>query len=318
MVGEPSQPAWREPMLAQPLRWPDDSHLLRQGEWVFERKLDGLRGLAVRDASRVDLWSRNRLSFNRRFPSIVAALTSLPADSFVIDGEIVATQNGRSSFTLMQRGGEGVMIEYVVFDLLVLLGRDTTALPLEERQALLRRVVEKAPPAIRLSLPLSGEAANLMSVACAEGWEGLLAKRAGSTYRSGRSSDWRKLKCSARQEVVVGGWTDPTGARTGFGALLTGYFEGGRLRYAGKVGTGFDEVTLRDLHRTLRALHREISPFDDPVKMKGAHWVEPTLVAEVEFTEWTRDGRMRHPRFLGLRPDKSATDVVRELPPRPG
>jgi DNA ligase D-like protein (predicted ligase) len=318
MVGEPVQAAWREPMLAQALRWPVDSHLLRQGEWIFERKLDGLRGLAVRDGSRVELWSRNRLSFNHRFPSIVAALASLPADSFVIDGEIVATRNGQSSFTLMQRGGDDVTIEYVVFDLLVLLGRDTSGLPLEERHALLRRVAEKTPPAIRLSLPLSGEASTLMAAACAEGWEGLLAKRVGSSYRSGRSSDWRKLKCSARQEVVVGGWTDPTGARTGFGALLTGYFEGGRFRYAGKVGTGFDEVTLRDLHRTLRALHRESSPFDEQVKMKGVHWVEPTLVAEVEFTEWTRDGRMRHPRFLGLRPDKAATEMVRELLPGPG
>lgn len=317
MVGEPAQPTWRAPMLAQPLRWPADSHVVGHGDWVFERKLDGLRGLAVRDGSRVELWSRNRLSFNHRFPSIVAALVSLAPDSFVIDGEIVASQNGYSSFALMQRGGEGLTIEYVVFDLLVLLGSDTTGLPLEDRRSLLQRVVESAPPVIRLSQPLSGDATQLMIAACAQGWEGLLAKRVGSTYRSGRSPDWRKLKCSARQEVVIGGWTDPTGARTGFGALLTGYYDGGRLRYAGKVGTGFDEVTLKNMHRTLRGLQRDTSPFDDEVRMKWVHWVEPALVAEVEFTEWTRDGRMRHPRFLGLRPDKAASEVVRELPPDP-
>jgi ATP-dependent DNA ligase len=155
-----------------------------------------------------------------------------------------------------------------------------------------------------------------MDEACRQGWEGLVAKKESSTYRAGRSSDWRKLKCQSRQEFVIGGWTDPSGARTGFGALIIGYFENGRLLCAGRVGTGFDERSLRTLFERLRAMETASSPFTDVEREKGAHWVRPELVAEVAFSEWTRDGRLRHPSFLGLREDKSPTEVVREPPIR--
>ena len=303
-------------MLAQPLRFPAEAAPLRQGEWVYERKLDGLRCIAAREGNRIELWSRNRLSFNRRFPALVDHLAALPVPSFVLDGEVVAFDaDDRTSFQMLQSGG-GAEPVLVAFDLLHLLGRATTGLPLLERTDLLRRALETstAPGGrLRLSEALDGRPEQLMEQACTQGWEGLMAKRAASIYRGGRSPDWRKLKCTARQELVIGGWTDPSGARTGFGALLVGYYEADRFVYAGKVGTGFDERTLRSLHGRLVELSESGPAFDNPPRERGAHWVRPVLVAEIEFTEWTRDGRLRHPSFLGLRDDKNAADVVREI-----
>jgi len=172
-------------------------------------------------------------------------------------------------------------------------------------------------PVLRRVDTLTGDPAQLLARACELGWEGVIAKRAGAPYRSGRSHDWLKLKCTASQELVIVGWTDPHGARTHLGALLVGYYEGDRLRYAGKVGTGFDTATLADLHRRMLALTRDTSPFIDRVRERGAHWVEPELVANVAFTEWTDDAKLRHPRFEGLRPDKDPRTVVRETPPKP-
>lgn len=263
----------------------------------------------------MELWSRNHLSFVRRFPSMLPVLSELPVASFVLDGELVAFEGERTSFGMLQGGGGQVVL--VAFDLLHLLGRPTTGLPLRERAELLRRTLATAHPTssrLRCSEHLEGSVDDLMAEACASGWEGLVAKRADSLYRSGRSPDWRKLKCSARQELVIGGWTDPGGARTGFGALLVGYYEGDHLVCAGKVGTGFDERTLRSLHSALRSLDAPLSPFADAPRERGVHWVRPELVAEIAFTEWTRDGRLRHPSFLGLRDDKAARDVVRETP----
>lgn len=303
-------------MLAQSLRFPADAGPLRQGEWVFERKLDGLRCIATRRGPQVELWSRNHLSWNHRFPALVADLAAVPVESFVIDGEIVAFLGDQTSFQLLQ-GGQGVEPVLVAFDLLHLLGQDTSALPLLDRADLLQRTLATSPAygnRLRTSGHLDGGVDELMAAACARGWEGLVAKRAGSTYRSGRSPDWRKLKCKSRQELVIGGWTEPAGARTAFGALLLGYHENGRLVYAGKVGTGFDERTLRALHARLRGLTVADAPFDDPPRERAAHWVRPELVAEIAFTEWTRDGRLRHPSFVGLREDKAATEVVRETP----
>ncbi|MBV9660643.1 MAG: non-homologous end-joining DNA ligase [Acidimicrobiales bacterium] len=310
-------PSFLAPMLAQPLRMPDEARHLT-GDWVYERKLDGLRCESVRAGLRVELWSRNHLSFDHRFPDIAAALATLPIDSFVLDGEIAAFDGERSSFELLQTASPTARRVYVVFDVLFLLGQDTTGLPLRDRSELLKRVLGDSHPKLRLSDQFTGEPGDLLARACRSGWEGLVAKRASAPYRPGRSPDWRKLKCSARQELVIGGWSDPSGARTGFGALLMGYFDRGGLRYAGKVGTGFDEPTLRQLLVQLRSRTVPESPFADQVRLKGVHWVRPDLVAEIEFTEWTRDGRMRHPRYLGLRPDKDATDVHRELlPPNP-
>ena len=280
--------------------------------WIFERKLDGIRCVAIKGDRRVRLLSRNHLSLAGRFPEIVEALERDPATQFVLDGEVVAFDGSQTSFAkLQQRGDHPVRVFYYVFDILHLDGEDTTALPLRERKALLRRALAFAGP-VRLTPHRNRDGEALFADACRKGWEGLIAKRADSRYVHGRSRDWLKLKCSAEQELVIGGYTAPKGSRTDLGALLLGYYEDGRLRYAGKVGTGFTRATLRDLAGRLEPLRRDASPFADQVRERGATWVEPRLVAQVGFSEWTRDGRLRHPRFLGLREDKPAGEVGRE------
>nr|WP_217913962.1 non-homologous end-joining DNA ligase [Miltoncostaea marina] len=280
--------------------------------WLFERKLDGIRCIALRDGDRVRLRSRNDLPLDGRFPGIAAALATAAAPRCALDGEIVAFDGARTSFERLQsRGGRPARAFLYVFDVLHLAGRDTTALPLRARKRLLRAAVAPGGP-IRTTPHRTGDGAALLADACRRGWEGLIAKRPDAPYAHGRSADWRKLKCSAEQELVVGGYTAPRGSRTDLGALLLGYHEGGRLRYAGKVGTGFTRAALRDLAARLGPLRTGASPFADPVREAGATWVEPRLVAQVAFTEWTRDGRLRHPRFLGLRDDTPAAKVVRE------
>lgn len=303
-------------MLAQTLRFPAEQSLVSGPGWRFERKLDGLRTIAVRDGDRVELWSRNHLSFDRRFPELRQALASVPVPSFVLDGEIVVFDGARTSFQALQSGVTGAVL--VAFDLLHLLGRDTRDLPLEDRTELLHRTAETVPgPGLQTSPVLDGTAADLMKVAAANGWEGLMAKRLGRPYRAGRSPDWRKLKRITRQELVIGGWTEPTGTRTGFGALLVGYYDReGQLHSAGRVGTGFDERMLRRLHGLLLELETPDSPFADLLRERGAHWARPDLVAEVAFSEWTRDGRLRHPSFIALRDDLVASEVRREPPSR--
>jgi bifunctional non-homologous end joining protein LigD len=280
--------------------------------WIYERKLDGIRCVAIKGGGRVRLVSRNGLSLDARFPEPAAALAGDPADGFVVDGEVVAFDGPRTSFArLQQRGEREVAVFLYLFDLLHLAGHDTTALPLRARKRLLHGALSFAGP-IRLTPHRNREGEKLFREACRRGWEGLIAKRADSPYVHGRSRDWLKFKCSAEQELVIGGYTAPRGARTELGALLLGYYDDGRLRYAGKVGTGFTQATLRDLAERLAPLRRDDSPFADPVRERDVTWVEPRLVAQVGFTEWTRDGRLRHPRFLGLRDDKAAEEVVRE------
>jgi bifunctional non-homologous end joining protein LigD len=285
--------------------------------WSYERKLDGLRCVAVRNDDQVELWSRNHKSFNARFPGVVAALADLPVDNFTLDGELVAFDSKDFlGFGALQQHGSELQVRYCVFDVMHLLGRDVRGLPLTDRKKLLGEAVEEGPD-IWLVDELSGDPTKLLAKACAKGWEGLVAKRRDSIYTGDRSRDWCKLKCSASQEMVIGGWTEPRGSRTGLGALLVGYYDGGQLRYAGKVGTGFSMDTLASLSRELRRLERPNSPFVDAIRERTAHWVEPRLVANIAFTEWTRDGRLRHPRFEGLRPDKDPTSVVREQPAEP-
>ena len=284
--------------------------------WIYERKLDGIRCLAHRDGAGVRLLSRTDRDMSREYPELVAALGREPRAEFVVDGEVVAfDRRGVTSFQRLQRRGrERVPVFLYLFDVLRLDGDDVRDLPLRRRKAVLRRALRFEGP-VRYTQHRNEHGEELFSEACRRGLEGLIAKRADSPYRSTRSSDWRKLKCHAEQELVIGGYTAPRGARTDFGALLVGHWEDGRLRYAGKVGTGFDQAGLERLGRRLRELERGDSPFADvkPVP-RGTHWVEPELVAQVGFTEWTRDGRLRHPRFLGLRDDKPARDVVRERP----
>jgi bifunctional non-homologous end joining protein LigD len=280
-------------------------------DWIYERKLDGIRCISVKTTAGVRLWSRNHLSLNDRFPELAQALGHDPGE-FVVDGEVVAFAGAQTSFArLQQRGERQVRVFYYIFDLLHVAGHDTTALPLRTRKALLGRALVFRDP-IRLTNHRNRDGEALYHDACRKGWEGVIAKRAQSTYEGGRSRDWLKFKCSAEQELVIGGFTPPRGSRTDLGALLLGYYDHGRLRYAGKVGTGFTHATLRDLAGRLEPLRRDASPFADEVRERGATWVEPVLVAQVGFTEWTRDARLRHPRFLGLRDDKPATEVVRE------
>jgi bifunctional non-homologous end joining protein LigD len=302
------------PMLAEAVQAPSsgaDAALPGGGaEWLFEPKLDGLRCLAVRNGTDVALLSRNGLSFNSRFAAIVKDLKAVPAENFVLDGEVVGIVGGLPDFGALQQG-TAADVEYRVFDLPWLLGQDLRHLPIEDRKALLAKTIEDN-PSVKVVQGLNGDAQRLFAQACADGWEGLVAKRRGSTYVEGRSADWRKLKCQCRQEMVIGGYTEPSGARSGFGALLLGYWEGGELVYAGKVGTGFTQRALADLHEALVRLERASNPFRGKVAERKAHWVEPELVAEVAFTSWTPDLRLRHPSFLGLRPDRVSREVVRE------
>ena len=313
MSGMAARAVFVAPMLAQ-LTEPATWRPARPDEWCYERKFDGLRCVAVRTGDNVELYSRNRNSFNARFPAIRAQLLELAVDNFTLDGEVVAYDGvDFEGFGALQQHGRTMDAVFCTFDVLHLMGKDTRKLALTDRKRLLASVVESV-DLVLLVEPLVGEPDALLSDACARGWEGLIAKRTAAKYASGRSPDWRKLKCTASQELVIGGWTDPQGARTDFGALLVGYFEGGSLRYAGKVGTGFTTATLRDLGGQLRRRAQDAPPFVDPPREKGAHWVAPELVAAIAFSEWTRDGRLRHPRFEGLRTDKDATSVVRERP----
>lgn len=291
--------------------------------WLFERKLDGVRVVGFRDGGRTGLLSRAGRPLAATYPEIADALDAQDCRDLVVDGEVVALTGGRTSFGRLQRRmqltdarrarASGVAVTYYVFDLLRLDGHDLTRLPLRTRKALLRRTLSFGAP-LRFTPHRNAWSLRMLDDACRGGWEGLIAKRADGRYVEGRSGDWLKLKCSAGQEMVVGGFTEPSGARTGFGALLLGYYRAGSLVYAGKVGTGFDAGGLRRLTALLAGLEQAASPFGEPVAEAGAHWVAPRLVAQIGFTEWTRDGRLRHPRFLGLRDDKPATEVVREHP----
>jgi DNA ligase D-like protein (predicted ligase) len=290
-------------------------------DWIYERKLDGIRCLLVRDSpsgarsgDTVRMLSRNDLDLRGRYPEIAEAAAAQPARRFALDGEIVAFDGAQTSFAkLARRGHERVAVFLYAFDLLWLDGRDVRGLQLRARKRLLREALEWRDP-LRLSSHRNRDGEAMFADACRRGWEGVVAKRADSAYRDARSRDWLKFKCEAGQELVIGGFTAPRGSRVEFGALLVGYFDGGELRYAGKVGTGFDTDTLHALGAQLRARAVTESPFADPgaIKERAVTWVKPELVAQLGFTEWTSAGRLRHPRYLGLRDDKPASKVVRE------
>jgi DNA ligase D-like protein (predicted ligase) len=283
--------------------------------WIFERKLDGIRCIAVRDGGEpVRLLSRNDLSLNGRYPEIASALEAQRCERFALDGEVVAFDGAATSFArLAQRGQRYVPVFYYVFDLLWLDGENLRGLPLRERKRRLRAAITFADP-LRFTAHRNEIGEEMFRDACRKGWEGVIAKRSDSPYASARSRDWLKFKCEQGQELVIGGYTAPQGSRIEFGALLLGYFADGELRYAGKVGTGFDHDMLVSLGGELRARAVEVSPFADAasIRERRVRWVRPELVAQVAFTEWTGGGRLRHPRFLGLRDDKPARQVVRE------
>jgi len=267
-------------------------------EWIFERKLDGIRMLAFKQDSRVQLLSRNRLVLTAAYPSVAQSIAALPVANAIFDGEATGAW-GRQGHA-----------DYHVFDVLWLDGRSTTAKSLDERRALLDAIPFTLPVA-RVER-LQGDAP--WDRACREGWEGVIAKRRDAPYEHRRSRAWLKMKCEATQELVVGGFTDPQRSRVGLGALLVGYFEGEDFVFAGKVGTGFTDALLRELRGRFDRLEQPVSPFTKAIGLPRirAHWVRPEVVVQVAFTEWTVHGKLRHPRLLGLRTDKAAREVVRE------
>ena len=266
--------------------------------WTFERKLDGIRVLAYKNGKKVELWSRNRLPLTANYPAVAEAIAKLPVETVILDGE--------ASWAWGRLG----KADYHVFDILFLDGADLRALPLER--------APRASASLKLKLPLAmvpeldGDAP--WEHACRDGWEGVIAKRRDSPYESRRSPHWLKMKCEATQELVIGGFTDPQGARVGLGALLVGYFEKDDFVFAGKVGTGFDTKLLNELRARLDRLALAKPPFTKGTGLPKlrVHWVKPEIVVQVAFTEWTPGDKLRHPRLLGLRPDKAARDVVRE------
>lgn len=311
-----AQPRWVAPMLATLTeeRFTDPA-------WIFEKKLDGQRVLAFKNGKSVRLLSRNQLELNSTYPELVKEI-STQKKSFILDGEVVAFDHGSTSFAMLQQRMKvahattslqsRVPIYYFVFDLLHLDGYDLSQVPLITRKQLLSQAIQFGKH-VRFTEHVAMDGEKYYELACREQWEGIIAKRADSEYVSRRSPDWQKWKCVLEQEFVIGGYTDPAGQRTGFGALLVGYYDGDTLRYAGKVGTGYSGETLRSLTRTMRALKRDKPALTGTgLPRKGVHWIDPKLVAQIGFTEWTTDGKLRHPRFLGLRNDKAPREVVRE------
>jgi bifunctional non-homologous end joining protein LigD len=290
--------------------------------WVYERKLDGQRCLAVRTGRGTRLYSRSGRDVTVAFPEIAEALEQQASSDFVVDGEVVAFEGSRTSFARLQprihvssaakARRSGVAVYFYVFDVLRVDGEDVRREPLLDRKRRLRKLLTWEDPVRYTPHRVSG-GEEWFGHICGQGWEGLIAKRSDAAYTTGRTKDWLKFKCEAGQELVVVGWTDPEGSRVALGALLLGYHRGDDLVYAGKVGTGFSRAVLRDLRDRLRAIERDTSPCTKgQLPRVGVHWAEPELVAEVAFTEWTTAGQLRHPRYLGLRADKSAKDVVRE------
>ena len=291
-------------------------------DFVLERKFDGERCVARKDDGKISLESRTGNDLTRTYPEVGGAVAAQRPRGLLLDGEVVAYDGDQTSFGRLQRR-LGVRrpsaelmashpVVYCVFDLLEIDGVDLTGRPLLERRARLVKAIRPR-TALQVSEAWRGDSERRFSAACRSGWEGLIAKRVDAPYIRGRSKDWLKLKCTSGQEFVIGGYTDPAGSRTDFGALLVGYYENGRLVYTGKVGTGYSKSTLSTLGARLRRLKTPTSPFIEvrPTPRR-THWTSPELVAQVGFAEWTRDSRLRQPRFLGLRDDKLPDDVLRE------
>lgn len=292
-------------------------------DWLHEIKLDGYRIVASVNSGSAELFTRRGNDWTARAPNVVAALSTLSVRNAVLDGELVCLRSdGVTDFQALQnalRDGRSQRLVYFAFDLLYLDGEDQRARPLRARKAALAALLASTPKSahLRLSEHVEGQGRAVFERACKLGLEGTIAKRADAPYRPGRGKDWLKLKCIARQEFVIGGFTPPGGSRQHLGALLIGVQEEGQLRYAGKVGTGFNARSLRELRARLEPLAEATCPFTPAPRgspVRGATWVRPELVAEVAFTEFTDDGRLRHPSFQGLREDKPPSAVIRERP----
>ena len=294
-------------------------------EWLHEIKYDGYRiGCRIR-RGRVTLLSRNGKDWTAAFPEVVDAGAALGVEDALLDGEVaIVLPDGRTSFQALQNAssGEGARgsLVYFVFDLLRVNGERLERLPLEDRKARLQTLLPRGKARIRYSEHVDGKGDTFFAHACKAGLEGIISKLRREPYRAGRSRDWVKTKCVQRQEFVIGGFTDPEGSRLGIGALLIGYYEGSRLVFSGKVGTGFPHKLALDLRRRLERIEMATCPFEPTPAgslARHAHWVKPQLVGEVVFTEWTGDGKIRHPSFQGLRADKNPHEVRREQPVAP-
>jgi DNA ligase D-like protein (predicted ligase) len=314
-----AQPAFINPMLATLTKdyFSDDN-------WVYEHKFDGERCLAFKKKGVITLKSRNNKIINDEYPELVEALEQQSADNFIIDGEIVSrNKKGVSDFELLQsrinvtKAAQGVTktipISYCIFDIMHVDGYDLRNVPLYARKEVLKKLLTYS-TTLQYTQETRGNGIPFFKKACALHWEGLIAKRIDSAYVGVRSKDWLKFKCIMKQELVIAGYTSPQGSREYFGALLVGYYEKGTLRYAGKVGTGYSEETLAMLGKKLQKLETKKCPFENyDGSMKGIHWVKPVLVAEFQFAQWTSAHRLRVGRYKGLRNDKNAKDVVREV-----
>ena len=294
-------------------------------EWLHEIKFDGYRILCRIDNKHARFLTREAQDWTGRFGALVEAAQGLPLRQAFLDGEVVALEeNGKTNFQLLQNSikqNNTATLVYFVFDLLYLDGSDLTRSPLRDRKKILEQILKpkrakKAPNSLRYSEHWIGQGDELYQESCRKGLEGIISKKADQPYRSGRGRDWLKIKCSKNQEFVIGGFTEPAGSRSGLGALLVGvHDEKGNLLYAGRVGTGFTQQSLKELRSRLNSLERDSAPFINPPKgaeARGVHWVEPRLVGAVTFTEWTTDNLLRHPSFQGLREDKPAKQVTRE------
>lgn len=310
-------PRWVDPMLAKLTHdYFDDP------DWIYERKFDGERCITYIHNGEVRLKSRNEKKLNAQYPELADAFGNMNLQNMIIDGEIVAFKEDVTSFKRLQKRMhvsdvtdkliKEVPVYYYLFDIIYFDGYDLSKLPLRDRKRILKECIDYEDP-IRFTIHRDEKGLEFHNEACKKGWEGLIAKDADSQYKHKRSSKWLKFKCIHQQEFVIGGYTEPSGERIGFGALLIGYYDGDDLVYAGKVGTGYDDDMLRMLSDRMSDIERKTSPFDrGEVGDKSAHFIQPKLVGEVGFTEWTKDNKLRHPRFLGLREDKKPENVRRE------
>jgi len=314
-----SMPDWQDPMLAKLTH-----DYFSDKNWIYECKLDGERVISYSDSNgNVRLMSRNKKLLNDNYPEIEKALNRLAPDGCILDGEVVAfNKDNVSDFQRLQPRMQApdrdkalksrVKVYYYIFDCLYVDGHELTECSLRDRKKILKKAIKWTDP-IKWTQHRNKEGIEYFKKACARGWEGLIAKDVNAAYSNGRSGKWLKFKCLNQQEFIICGFTDPEGERIGFGALLLGYYHNGNLIYAGQVGTGFDDKTLHKLHKKLQRYKRKTSPYGQGTPGNGQiHFVSPKLVCEVAFTEWTSADKLRHPRFKGLRRDKSPEKVRRE------